>query len=194
MPMVNFDEVKFFSGWFQVLFTHPDKEQTLREIEQWYSEMQKIAAMTPASANAKGLDMHVFTEEEISKNIFLNILMPSLARVNQIAWRNRTETLATSTILAVLQYQKEHGRLPESLDVLIDNGLLKVMPIDPFSDKPLIYKKTDEGFTLYSVGLNFTDDGGVPAEYESEKRNKNPQARKWGNNGDAVFWPVDKVE
>jgi hypothetical protein len=57
--------------------------------------------------------------------------------------------------------------------------------MDPYSDRPLIYKKTDEGFMLYSVGLNFTDDGGVPGT------DKNGKPRMWGDNGDQIFWPVE---
>lgn len=58
------------------------------------------------------------------------------------------------------------------------------MPIDSFSDKPLVYRKTDDGFTLYSVGENCIDDGGELA------RNKKGEARVWGGEGDAIFWPI----
>ena len=92
-------------------------------------------------------------------------------------------------ILAVLQYEKEQGELPQSLDVLVEKGLLNEVPIDPFSDKPLVYRKTDDGFTLYSVGLNFIDDGGMPDDYKG--KNKSPQAKKWTEKGDTVFWPVN---
>lgn len=176
---------------FKILFTHPNKEQTLKEADRLYSEMQKIAAMTPASAKSQGLDINATVEESIKDNVFLRILMPALGKVNQIAWRYRAETQATLGILSVMQYQKEYGQFPESLEVLVETGLLKDVPMDPFSDKPLVYRKTDDGFMLYSVGLNFIDDGGVPGEYSGT--NKNPQAQRWTDTGDAIFWPVDSV-
>jgi hypothetical protein len=37
---------------------------------------------------------------------------------------------------------------------------LERLPDDPFSGKPLVYRLTDEGFRLYSVGPNGVDDGG----------------------------------
>ena len=58
--------------------------------------------------------------------------------------------------------------------------------MDAFSEKPLVYKKTDDDFILYSVGFNFTDDGG---EFSKDRRGN---IRKWGENGDTVFWPVIK--
>jgi len=49
-----------------------------------------------------------------------------------------------------------------------------------------VYRKTDSGFTLYSVGLNFTDDGGVPGKDSKDK------PILWSEkDGDAVFWPQD---
>ena len=53
--------------------------------------------------------------------------------------------------------------------------------MDPYSDKPLVYKRLDNSFTLYSLGADFDDDGGTPSNWgEGDK------------GGDAVFWPVTK--
>jgi hypothetical protein len=48
-------------------------------------------------------------------------------------------------------------------------------------DKPLVYKKTDDNFILYSVGPNFTDDGGEPG------KGKSGRIKNWTDNGDTVF-------
>jgi len=169
---------------FQFLFTHPDKEETLREVEKFYTELENISKMTPATVRLKGLHING-VEEMIEKNIFLSILMPALSKINQLAWRTRAETEATLAILAILQYEQEHGELSESLDILVAKGLLDEVPIDLFSDKPFAYRRTEDGFTLYSVGLNFTDDGGVPGTDEDG------EPRRWGNHGDRIFWLAD---
>ena len=169
-----------------VLFAHPDKEETLKEVEQLYAEMEKMSAMTPSSVKSQGLDMEQFANEASKKNVFLSILLPSLGRINEIAYRNHAESYATLTILAIIQYQKENNELPKSLDSLIEKGLLNTIPIDPFSDKPLVYKKTEDGFMLYSVGPNFVDDGGIPGTDQYGK------PRQWGEDGDTVFWPVQQ--
>ncbi|MHC4554452.1 MAG: hypothetical protein ACYSUS_04015 [Planctomycetota bacterium] len=176
---------------FQILFTHPGREKTLEDIGRFYAEREKITALTPALIKSKGSDADPDTEDMIKKNIFLNMLLPALSKVSQMAWRGRTESEAMLVILAITQYQKEHGRFPDSLDVLVDKGLLNEVPIDPYSDKALVYRTTHDGFTLYSVGYNFIDDGGVQGEYKGT--NKNPQSRRWTNDGDAVFWPVQSV-
>jgi hypothetical protein len=60
--------------------------------------------------------------------------------------------------------------------------------MDPFSDKPLIYRRTGDNFILYSLGPNFEDDGGKPAT-DSKGRPK-----KWLDNGDTVFWPLLEIQ
>lgn len=58
--------------------------------------------------------------------------------------------------------------------------------MDPYSDRPLVYRGTDDGFLLYSVGENFADDGGVPGR----DRNGGPDPWRYQDNGDTVFWPI----
>ncbi len=59
-------------------------------------------------------------------------------------------------------------------------------PIDPWSDKPLVYKRTDDGFMLCGVGSNFRDDGGQVARDDKGK------VKQYADEGDWVFWPVQK--
>ena len=55
-------------------------------------------------------------------------------------------------------YQKKHGKLPET-QAQLSPEFLAELPVDPFSGRPFHYKKTDEGWTLWSVGTNLRDDG-----------------------------------
>ena len=184
------DEIRvWIKGGLHVLFTHPDKEQTIRDVERFYTEMDKLATLTPASVKEQVLDMKKFETDAMENNVFLSVLMPALTKVSMYSHRGRVDSEATLTILGVMQYQEEYGQLPESLDILAKKGFLREVPIDPFSNESLVYRKTDDGFILYSVGYNFTDDGGVPGVYKGT--NQNSHARRWTENGDAIFWPVE---
>jgi hypothetical protein len=58
--------------------------------------------------------------------------------------------------LAAIRFKQEHGAFPPDLQALeIANA------DDPFTGKPLIYRTTDRGFTIHSVGVNLVDDGGT---------------------------------
>jgi hypothetical protein len=68
----------------------------------------------------------------------------------------------TLLVLALAVHKADKGEYPESLDPLAP-GILKKLPVDPFRDKPFIYKREGKGYTLYSVGPNGKDDGGKSA-------------------------------
>jgi hypothetical protein len=67
--------------------------------------------------------------------------------------------LTTKTGLACKIYRNQYKRFPEKLDALVPEILDKV-PIDPFTDKPLVYKLTADEVLIYSLGSNEKDDGG----------------------------------
>jgi hypothetical protein len=73
---------------------------------------------------------------------------------------NRNEAMRRLVLadLAIRLYQKENqGTPPPSLDALVPAILLAV-PIDPFTDKPLIYRVVKDGYELYSTGPDRDDD------------------------------------
>jgi hypothetical protein len=61
-------------------------------------------------------------------------------------------------------YRARFGGLPSKLADLTARlpRLFKVMPDDPFSGKPMLYRKTKSGFVVYSVGAYNPDDDGAP--------------------------------
>ncbi|WP_182864677.1 hypothetical protein [Stieleria mannarensis] len=60
---------------------------------------------------------------------------------------------------AVRVFSEKYGRLPSELEALVPEFLPSV-PADPYTDRPLIYRQTDQGFVIYSAGRNGIDDGG----------------------------------
>jgi hypothetical protein len=65
----------------------------------------------------------------------------------------------TRIALALGAYRSEHGRCPASLDELMPKYLDRVAA-DPCGSGPYKYRRMDEGFLLYSVGLDGVDDSG----------------------------------
>ncbi|MBE0540800.1 MAG: hypothetical protein IH623_05385 [Verrucomicrobia bacterium] len=51
------------------------------------------------------------------------------------------------------------GQLPASLSELVPD-YLPVVPADPYDDQPLRYRQLPRGYVVYSIGPDFTDDGG----------------------------------
>ncbi|PKL46165.1 MAG: hypothetical protein CVV39_07545 [Planctomycetes bacterium HGW-Planctomycetes-1] len=164
--------------------THPDKQETRQMADAYYDFWERTAAETPFELKERDLTKEV--NALIKDNILLEILAPAMQKVAIMSWRIKADAESTLSIIAILRFKQEKGRLPDDLQELITAGYLKSLPMDPFSDKPLVYKKTQDGFTYYSVGQDFIDNGGKAYEIEPGKY------RIWAdsNDGDAVFWPV----
>ena len=62
--------------------------------------------------------------------------------------------------LADQLYRQEHGAYADKLEQLTP-GILKELPLDPFTGKSFIYRREGKGFVVYSVGEDLKDDGGV---------------------------------
>ena len=119
-------------------------------------------------------------EKLTSNNILLQTTGPSFAKAAQTHYRILAMTDALITTAAILRYKTDTAKVPQNLNELITAGYLKALPMDPYSDKSLVYKPAGDDFVLYSLGADFDDDSG---KHDS----------KWGDNGgDYIFWPVQR--
>lgn len=62
-------------------------------------------------------------------------------------------------VLSLEAYKSDHAEYPQSLDQLVP-AFCDVLPLDPFEEESFHYKRTEEGFKLYAVGMNLQDDQG----------------------------------
>lgn len=87
-------------------------------------------------------------------------------------YRSMVAQLAAEEILCALElYRREHGGYPATLAELAP-AYLPDVPADPFTDGPIVYRVTPTGYTLYALGPNREDDGGVsekPGQMEPDQ-------------------------
>ncbi|MEM7388185.1 MAG: hypothetical protein AAF514_24895 [Verrucomicrobiota bacterium] len=63
--------------------------------------------------------------------------------------------------IALERYRLKNGTYPNAL-IHLAPEFLETLPMDPITDKPMVYRLEGDRFLLYSLGLNRVDDGGVP--------------------------------
>jgi hypothetical protein len=80
---------------------------------------------------------------------------PSMQRVLTMSYKDIVKARLTHLSLAILDYHRSNGSYPDNLE---QTGVQNL--IDPFAGKPMIYHKESNGFIIYSVGEDQTDDGG----------------------------------
>jgi len=170
------------------LFGHPNKEETLNSVNEFYDYCEQLSLKTAVQRHAESDAIDDKFKELLGGNIFLDTLVPAVRRVIEIGNRLHVDVGAALTMIAVFRYNGDTGRYPQNLNQLVSAGYLKQLPIDSYSDKPLVYKKTEDNFILYSIGPNFVDDGGKP------NRDRKGRVRLWVGEGDVVFWPIPESE
>jgi hypothetical protein len=169
--------------WSLLTFSYPDRQQAFALVEKMFAEEQQKLETTPWQKTSK--PSTELTDSAHAPFMF-NSLRSSFDRIAVVGWRLKTQREATLTILACLRFQKEMGKFPDNLDELVQASYLTKLPDDPFSPGPLTYKKTADGFLLYSWGENLKDDGGQAT------RDAKGKIMQWAPEGDWVFWPVEK--
>lgn len=98
-------------------------------------------------------------------NLFVltKLLLPSIQGANTHLTRVDSAAVVSRLGLAIIDYKKEHGAFPPDLQALGAQDL-----VDPCTGKPLVYRPEPNGFLLYSVGPDLTDDGG--REYDNKEK------------------------
>jgi hypothetical protein len=142
------------SGWF---------DQNLLRIDRFYVERMlsaidlahrriNVTAVKTLELEGKALNPY---------NVLALMLLPAVQTIPRKA--ARTQTAADQVVLACAleRFRLAHDELPNSLDALVPPYLTAV-PRDAFDGQPLRYRRDGmDKFTLWSVGWNQTDDGGV---------------------------------
>ena len=91
-------------------------------------------------------------------DLFINLMMPPLTSSVEIHDNVRTETHLFRLRIALNRSRCQEGMFPNSLGEL---DLSESQRIDPVNGRPIQYVKTDNGFLLYSFGINGEDDRGA---------------------------------
>jgi len=102
----------------------------------------------------------IFDRWELPRAALLTrVILPSLGSARHRYEHFIAQVCVTRTGLALERHRAAHGEYPAALAAL-DPQLLSPAPDDTFTGAPLIYRRTAEGFLLYSAGPDGRDDGG----------------------------------
>jgi hypothetical protein len=98
---------------------------------------------------------------KLLSDFLISILVPSLNRAVEMERGHQQAMNVVQVGLALRLYEANTGKLPGKLSALTPRHL-KTVPGDWFSGEDLRYKlsKDGEGFLVFSVGMNGSDDGG----------------------------------
>lgn len=157
---------------------HPGRRETGELFEKLYNEVIKLGETTPWELYDRGTSYENYLKELTEGNYWVNDGVESIGKVCEIYQRHKITGEALITVVALLRHKADVDKYPESLEELVRGNYIGKLPIDPYGRGSLVYRRTNGNFTLYSVGANFKDDGGVASNWGEGERG-----------GDQVFWP-----
>jgi len=132
------------------IFPPADQELTEEEEKKKIEELRAAAQWCP----------------NLAGRMLVSMIMPAVHGALEHSFRARTEGNATRAIIATHMLRRKTKRLPHSARELVDQGLLKEIPVDFFSGKALRYSGT-RGF-LWSVGPDGVDNLGKRAKQKQD--------------------------
>ncbi|MBP7051547.1 MAG: hypothetical protein KBE65_11075 [Phycisphaerae bacterium] len=165
---------------------HASRNNTVAKVDRVNKRLRETTGLSPYERRAGGVEDLVKTVGgiEMYRYALVYTLLPAERRVSELTFQRRADYEALLTVIAAKRYCLEKGSYPPDLETLVRDAYLREVPMDPYSGAPLVYRRTTDGFILYSVGRDFIDNGGEPS------RDKDGLVKPWRDNGDTVFWPV----
>jgi hypothetical protein len=173
-------------SWGQLVLDNADWDTALRTVNSWYdrivaslrvkdrAERQKqlaalaeeLGELRTAAADTGELAELIRRSDKPAEavgkaltDVVVSGLLSSFLLLQRSADRSEQAQRNLQVAFALEAYRKEHGAYPKELAELAPKYLPQV-PDDLFSGKPLIYRRAQDGYLLYSVGPNGKDDEG----------------------------------
>ena len=167
-----------------------DWEPAIKSLNTWYDRAAAIIRIADRAERGKEFDTFekelkervksATTFEELAKQFktvnginagvpqritdhLLGLLMPAFRKIADAHDRSLQNERNLHLAYALAAYRVDQGRYPAKLADLTPK-YLAVIPDDLFSGKPLIYRPSDKGYLLYSVGINGKDEDGRTPE------------------------------
>jgi hypothetical protein len=133
-----------------------DRRIALQPID---AEIEAAQERVQSTASALSRTWTSTARGELAADVLQSVLTFGFEHYAIIEDINRINRALTRTIIALAIYRDKNGEYPDSLDDLAPD-VLAIAPVDPVYGGPLGYRRTDDGFLVYSLGFNGADDGG----------------------------------
>ena len=151
------------NGWYDRLVAAlriADRNKRRQALEQLDVELKQLVASTTGFQQI--LRVLLGSRKAVGEsmaNILVGLMLPATVAARTAQERARQTVRQLPVAVALAAYRRAHGGYPETLSQLAPD-FLKAIPGDLFSGRELIYKRSPDGYLLYSVGANERDEGG----------------------------------
>jgi len=134
-----------------------------RDLRFYLRTMQALIGLAsqppPRSLAAKDLVERAAEDAKHNYYILSGLLLPALAKVTVKEASGLASLRVAQTAMALERFRRANHRLPAALLELCPR-FLPAVPADPFDGAPLRYRPLPQGYVVYSVGPDGSDNDG----------------------------------
>jgi len=163
-----------------LMISQPRRQEVANSIEDLIEEAETRSSTPWWEDNLSDLS----AETEITS---VALLSKALSRIHSSFQVTIAAQDAGLLGMAIERYRLKFDSWPQSMEELKDEFLDRV-PLDRVTGEPLIFKASDDGVIVYSVGGDLDDDGG------NHNAKAIPLYSTYDDtaDGDWVLWPIDR--
>lgn len=144
------------------------------------TQFLRLADLPESQQSTAGAKLPIPTESVGTR--LPSVFLSQVPRFADTGMLTRAMLRCAVAAIAIERFRLLSGKWPRSLSD-IPKEILPSIPLDPFTDKPLVLVTRPDGVTVYSLGFDATDDGGT----------FNPRTRR-GDHGTDIGFRLYNVE
>jgi hypothetical protein len=154
-------------GLYWLKATGKLKQDEIRFLDRMSEFRETLRLPLPERLDrADELRENISREAVPKKFILTGTMAPGFLKGIDRAARDLARKRSVEIALALEHYCLNRRKYPSALSELVPEYLSQI-PNDPFGDEPMHYSGHERGYTIYSVGPDRIDDGGLKAIRES---------------------------
>jgi hypothetical protein len=145
-------------------FLIADRRETRETFESWAKRFEDASTWPirdHARVGALDAEFDRTVRADSIRLILPRLLMPALGKATISFAEDRARATAAATACAAVRFHRDTGAWPKQPQDLVPT-YLPTIPEDPWSGTPVRMGGTGDGFRIWSVGEDGTDDGGDP--------------------------------
>ncbi len=183
-------------------FAGPSRQEVLREIDHFIDLNSQLRERTPWEIDHQCKNVLMEIEAINECDFFMDFFAHPFIGLFSLSQKEKAQTNALITVLAILRYKADHGHLPETLEELVIKGYIGFLPKDPYRDGDLSYRVINDDFVLYSYGEDYEDNNGEPITTEKDIDDRMFGASLPSSSvtkikvtayKDGIYWPVTTI-
>jgi hypothetical protein len=135
------------------------REKEFDKIDEELKELRNDVTLAKLLSGGVGANQPNQMSGEAIGDELIYLMLPPFRKLQNAFDRSEQVQGNLHIAFALAAYQRDNRRYPAKLEELAPKYLAAV-PDDLFVGKPLVYRPAENGYLLYSVGVNGKDEGG----------------------------------